>query len=206
MRQLTLIRHGLTAWNKTGQFQGHTNIPLSEEGKAQAKALAKYLEKASNSVDKVYSSPLSRSFETAEIVFPEANVVQDDRLKEIHFGLFEGSTQSQNEAHESWDWWYQDPFKRKAPNGESYEDLRLRVVSWLEDLPKLERIVAVAHSGTIQMLLSHILGIEHPKWRKRFYLRHTSITRILFNDDHALIERVNDSRHLAPLADDPFLD
>ncbi len=206
MRQLTLIRHGLTDWNKTGQFQGHTNIPLSEEGKAQAKVLANYLEKASNSVDKVYSSPLIRALETAEIVFPEASIVQDDRLKEIHFGLFEGSTQSQNEAHESWDWWYQDPFKRKAPQGESYEDLRLRVISWLEDLPKLERIVAVAHSGTIQMLLSHILGIEHPKWRKRFYLRHTSITHILFHDDHALIERVNDSRHLALLADDPFLD
>lgn len=206
MRQLTLIRHGLTAWNKTGQFQGHTNIPLSEEGKAQAKTLAKYLEKASNSVDKVYSSPLIRALETAEIVFPEATIVQDDRLKEVHFGLFEGSTQSQNEAHESWDWWYQDTFKRKAPQGESYEDLRLRVISWLEDLPKLERIVAVAHSGTIQMLLSHILGIEHPKWRKRFYLRHTSITRILFHDSHALIERVNDSRHLRTLADDPFLD
>lgn len=206
MRQLTLIRHGLTVWNKTGQFQGHTDTPLSPEGRRQARALGKYLSKASQTVDLVYSSPLSRSLETAQIVFPDFAIVQDDRLKEIHFGLFEGYTQEDNEKHEAWDWWYADPFKRRAPEGESYEDLRLRAVAWMQDLPALERIVAITHSGTIQMLLSHILGIEHPLWRKRFYLRHSGISRILFKGKEAIIERVNDARHLSSLEADPFLD
>ena len=206
MRQLTLIRHGVTAWNKTGQFQGHTDIPLSAEGQKQARVLAKHLAKATETVDLVYSSPLKRAVETAEIVFPQFEIIQDERLKEIHFGIFEGHTQTENEASELWGKWYADPFKRKAPQGESYEDVRLRAVAWMESLPELERIVAVAHSGTIQMLLSYVLGLEHPLWRKRFYLRHSSITRILFKGKEAIIERVNDARHLATSEDDPFLD
>jgi len=115
MRQLTLIRHGTTAWNTTGQFQGHTDVPLSDEGKAQAKALAEHLEKARSSVDLVYSSPLSRALETAQTVFPDTNIIQEDRIKELNFGVYEGFTQAQNESHEQWDWWFADPFKRKAP-------------------------------------------------------------------------------------------
>lgn len=206
MRQLTLIRHGLTEWNKTGQFQGHTDIPLSQEGKEQAQLLAKHLEHVRDKVNLVYSSPLGRALETAKTVFPQHDILQDDRIKEVNFGIFEGSTQAENEKHEKWSWWYADPFKRQAPKGESYEDLRLRAVDWLKGLPEAEHIVAFAHSGTIQMLLSHVIGVERPLWRKRFYLRHSSMTRILFQDGHMMVERVNDARHLAPMKNDPFLD
>lgn len=207
MRQLTLIRHGVTKWNKTGQFQGHTNIPLSQEGKEQAQALAKHLAKAKNSVDLLYSSPLGRALETAQLVFPDVQVIQDERLKELNFGVFEGFMQAQNEQHEQWDWWFADPFKRKAPEGEAYEELMTRAVAWLDSLPEdAERIVAVSHSGTIQMLLSYLIGHTRPMWRKRFYLRHTGVSRILFKGNEAIIERINDSRHLPPLQDDPFLD
>jgi broad specificity phosphatase PhoE len=204
MRQLTLVRHGITDWNVTGKFQGHTDTPLSHEGRLQAQALAKYLKKAK--VDLVYSSPLSRALETAKIVFPERGIIQDDCLRELNFGDFEGFTQLENVQHEQWAWWFADPFKRAAPNGESYEALRLRAVAWMESLPEDKHSVAFTHSGTIQMLLSHVLGVEYPKWRKRIYLRHTGITRILFRQGEAVIERVNDTRHLAKNGDDidPF--
>ncbi len=71
--------------------------------------------------------------------------------------------------------------------------------------------MAVTHSGTIQMLLAHLVGVEHPRWRKRFYLRHASISRVRFREDedgnggHAVIERVNDASHLAGDGD-PFLE
>jgi broad specificity phosphatase PhoE len=203
MRQLTLVRHGITAWNVTGQFQGHTDTPLSDEGRLQAQALAKHLKKAS--VDMVYSSPLSRALETAQIVFPNRNIVQDDRLKELNFGDFESFTQLENEQHEQWAWWFADPFKCAAPNGESYEALRLRAVAWMKGLPDDLHVIAFTHSGTIQMLLSYIMGVEYPKWRKRLYLRHTGITRVLFRNGEAVIERVNDTRHLAKNGEvDPF--
>jgi broad specificity phosphatase PhoE len=205
MQQLTLIRHGVTEWNVSGKFQGHTDIPLSEQGHLQAQALAKHLKKAS--VDVIYSSPLQRAIETARIVFPHRDIVQDSRLKELNFGVFEGHTQHENEGHETYAWWFADTFKRCPPGGESYEDLRKRAVEWMKSLPEDKHCIAFTHSGTIQMLLSYIMGVEHPKWRKRMYLRHTGITRVLFKDGEAIIERVNDTRHLAKNGEvDPFSD
>ncbi len=205
MQQLTLIRHGVTEWNVSGKFQGHTDIVLSEQGRLQAQALGKHLKKAK--VDSIYSSPLQRALETAHIVFPNQEILQDSRLKELNFGVFEGFTQTENEQHQDYNYWFADPFKHPAPNGESYEALRERAVEWMKSLPQDKHCIAFTHSGTIQMLLSYIMGVEHPKWRKRMYLRHTGITRVLFKDGEAIIERVNDTRHLAKNGEvDPFSD
>jgi broad specificity phosphatase PhoE len=205
MQQITLIRHGVTEWNLSGKFQGHTDIPLSEQGRQQALVLAKHLKKAK--VDVIYSSPLQRALETAQIAFPDREIIQDARLKELYFGMFEGFTQAENAQHQDYPWWMADTFKRPAPKGESYEALRARAVAWMKSLPQEKHIIAFTHSGTIQMLLSYIMGVEHPMWRKRIYLRHTGITRVLFKDGEAVIERVNDTRHLAKHGDvDPFSD
>ena len=201
MRQLILIRHGLTEWNTSGKFQGHSDIDLSEEGRAQAQALRGRLETLGQNgleIDRVVSSPLKRAYQTAQIALPERKVHYDERLKELNFGTFEGHTLAQNHATKAWDIWYKDPFKRRTPEGESYEDLRLRAVDWLESLPG-GHTVAFTHSGTIQMLISHILGVEHPRWRKRIFLRHTSLTRVLCRNGEIVLERVNDARHLEPL-------
>ena len=68
MSSVTLIRHGLTDWNVTGRFQGHTDRELSADGREQARQLARYLEPVTGAT--VYSSPLRRARETAEIAFP----------------------------------------------------------------------------------------------------------------------------------------
>ena len=204
MRQLILIRHGLTEWNTSGKFQGHSDVDLSDEGRAQARALRGRLETLKGNglkIDSVVSSPLRRAYQTAQIALPEYELHVDERLKELNFGTFEGRTLAQNCATEAWNTWYEDPFKHRTPGGESYEDLRLRAVDWLENLPA-GHIVAFTHSGTIQMLISHIMGVEHPRWRKRIFLRHTSLTRVLCKDGERVIERVNDARHLGPLVGD----
>ena len=206
MRQLTLVRHGVTDWNVSGRFQGHSDVPLSAAGREQAAALARHLKSAVSKVDLVYASPLVRARETAEIVFPGRDILLDERLKELHFGAFEGATQSENETHPAWDTWFADPFKRQAPGGESYEELMVRASEWLNTLPKDANSFAFAHAGTIRMLISHVLGLTRPAWRKRIYLAHTGMTRILFQDDEAVIERVNDTRHLAAASPNVFSD
>lgn len=203
MTKLTLIRHGLTAWNVSGRFQGHTDLALSDEGRDQARDLARYLEPLGGA--EVWTSPLRRARETAEIAFPDHEIRVDPRLMELHFGAFEGSTQAENERHQRWAWWFEDPFSRQTPGGESYKDLRERVVSWYEEMPDEGHVLAFTHSGTIQMLLSHVIGVERPRWRKRFFLRHTSLTRIVVQDGHAVVERVNDTRHLSGEFD-PFFE
>ena len=198
MRNLTLIRHGITAWNAQGYFQGHSDIPLSLKGKAQAEALGLHLrhDKGFN-FDLIYSSTLARATQTASIALPKANIIYDDNLKELNFGVFEGHTLEENQQHKSWDYWCSDTFKHCAPKGESYEMLRKRVVMWLETLPEDDvNIVAFTHSGTIQMLISYLLGVEHPKWRKRIFLQHTSLSQILFQNNHVIIEYINDVSHL----------
>ena len=177
--KITLIRHGLTSWNTSGKFQGHTDLPLSPAGETQACLLKKRLAALEARPRLVYSSPLQRALQTAQIALPTADIITDDRLKELNFGVFEGHTQTENERRADWDTWFADPFIRTAPNGESYEALRVRAVSWLNDLPEHKSIVAFTHSGTIQMLVSHVLGVERPKWRKRIFLRHTGLERAL---------------------------
>ena len=200
---LTLIRHAVTDMNLDGRLQGRLDCSLSEEGREQAQALG---ERVSGSpVDLVYSSPLKRAAETAAIAFPAEQVVFDDRLQELHFGAFQGRNAVENAELAEWTEWMKDPFGTRVPGGESYRDLRERMVSWLESLPDLPHIVAVTHSGPIQAVLAHVMGVEHPRWRKRFALRHTSLTRLLFKGDDVLIERVNDTRHVRSELD-PFLD
>ena len=196
MRKLTLIRHGLTSWNTSGRFQGHTDLPLSPEGEAQARALQKRLASLNAQPEAVYSSPLQRALQTAQIALPDADIITDERLKELNFGVFEGYTQAENEQHVDWDTWFANPFKNAAPSGESYEALRQRCVAWLNDLPEHRSAIAFAHSGTIQMLVSHVLGVEQPKWRKRIFLRHTGLSVFLFRSNEIVVERVNDARHL----------
>lgn len=209
--QLTLIRHGITEWNVIGYFQGHSDVPLSKQGRKQAKKLRRRFAKEADAMvfDWVYSSPLQRAMETASIALPQYNIISDPRLMELNFGSFEGHSIEHNQQHPDWDWWFSDPYQHPAPHGESYAMLRERAVAWLESLPSEGNVLAFSHSGTIQMLLSHIMGVEHPRWRKRILLRHTSLTNIIIRKGEPIIERVNDAKHLKMLSEPsahPFYD
>lgn len=101
MTILGMIRHGVTDWNMTGRWQGQTDVPLNEEGKRQARALAKYLERQPIRWDVIYSSNLQRAIMTADLISEMLNLGEvriDERLKERGFGLAEGLTLA--ERHE----------------------------------------------------------------------------------------------------------
>ena len=87
-----LMRHGQTDWNKEYRLQGATDIPLNEEGRRQAKEAAEKMRDIP--FECVYSSPLIRAKETAQIIsaFHDIPTVVDDRLKEMSFGIYEGTT------------------------------------------------------------------------------------------------------------------
>ena len=206
MRRLTLIRHGLTEWSVAGRFQGQSDIPLSDAGRAQAALLAPYVATFPD-VDVVVSSTLTRAVETSAIALPGRVPLLEGRLRELHFGAFEGMTKVELERDPRWSVWLADPYLLAPPGGEAYADLRRRADAWLAEAREAHagaHVVAVTHSGTIQMLFSSLLGVERPRWRKRIYLRHTSVTHVLFRGDEAVVERVNDTRHLVLDGEDPF--
>lgn len=108
LKTIHLFRHGQTDWNNLRRMQGHTNIPLNEEGRKQALALQTYF--AENSVDLFVTSDLLRAQQTAEIAntYLTHPLMTSPEFREVYLGELEGLTQT--EAHEkygvaSWEKW-----------------------------------------------------------------------------------------------------
>ncbi|MBQ6388608.1 MAG: histidine phosphatase family protein [Mogibacterium sp.] len=87
---LYIIRHGQTELNTKMLMQGRSDHPLNETGLAQAREAAERFAGMDASIDKVYSSPLIRARQTAEIIAPDAELSIDDRLIEMDYGPYEG--------------------------------------------------------------------------------------------------------------------
>jgi probable phosphoglycerate mutase len=165
MRRLVFVaRHGETDWNAAGRWQGHTDVPLNDNGRAQAKALAGLLREAR--LAGVVASDLSRAHETARIVATELGValayVERD-LRERSFGVFEGLTRAECEAQhaEAWRAWMTH---KKAPEGaEGIETLTGRMLAAVgraaERVAKEgEPALVVTHGGALRSVVASVTG------------------------------------------------
>ncbi|RTL55319.1 MAG: histidine phosphatase family protein [Bradyrhizobiaceae bacterium] len=158
------VRHGQTEWNAAGRFQGTQDIPLNETGKAHAlrsgELLAGILRSDGHDPAKIpfVSSPLGRTRHTMELLrgvlgVPPHGYELDDRLREIGYGHWEGSTLAQMEvshpdvfAQRQRDKWGVPP-----PGGESYASVAIRMRDWYDSL--LQDTVAVSHGGSCRALM-----------------------------------------------------
>ena len=171
-----LIRHGETDGNKRGVLQGWTDEPLNGKGRELAVITAKAL--ADVKFDKAYSSPLSRAYETAEIIIqnnyqPETQIEIDDRLKEICFGEWEGlgiSPENFNIPSESFNHFYIDPFIfHNAPHGESCWQVCDRTAGFYQELisnPDNENktILIATHGFAMRALLQQVYHKKDDFW------------------------------------------
>jgi broad specificity phosphatase PhoE len=134
MLNLLMTRHGLPDVGETVWLGSQLDVPLRTEGRAQAEALARRL--AGVRIDRVFSSPMLRALETAQIVATGRPVEVDDRLRERDYGRWEGMTNAEIEAHdpELLARWESDPAAIHAPGGESGEEVAGRALSFLADL------------------------------------------------------------------------
>lgn len=87
-KTLFFFRHGLTDWNVQRRFQGHTDIALNEEGRTQARSLFNFFK--NKKIDMVFSSPLSRAIETAQLATKSSEIHQMPHLIEVNLGEAEG--------------------------------------------------------------------------------------------------------------------
>lgn len=144
-----LLRHGATAYNAEGRYQGRTDIPLSPGGRAA-------LRPADISPAAVYVSPLSRAVETAAILFPGAARIPVPALAEMDFGAFEGRTWREMELDAVYRAWVEGGCRGRCPGGESREEFSARVCQAFADLVDSapdqggDHLVIVAHGG-VQM-------------------------------------------------------
>ena len=161
-----LARHGETEWNRVGRWQGKTDIPLSEVGRAQARTLADRLR--DRGISQIFTSDLCRARETAEIVAGALGVTRlsiDARLRERGFGCFEGLTREEcAERHtEAWTRYLAD--RRSTPtDAEPPEQVVTRVVAALTAVAELVddtgHILVVSHGAAIRSFLHTVTGTE----------------------------------------------
>jgi len=149
MIHLFLIRHGETDWNRLGRFQGARDIPLNEEGRRQAEALARNWDQK---FDVLFTSPLSRARETAAVLAESRGLAveqPDPRLAERAYGEGEGLTLAERKER----------FGDHVPGMEAPESVRARGWDFLQSIEHRDgRFAAVSHGGLINALLWSISG------------------------------------------------
>ena len=198
MAIIYLVRHGETEWNAAGRFMGgQSDVPLNERGRLQAAALAPKLAQEVSEWGRVISSDLCRARETRDIVLAGADyaVTEDARFREIYGGRLEGLTREEQQVQFP-DWWRQSRQESsdgvRFPEGESFEDLRRRVVAAIEESwPSSEGpMLVVTHGGVIQAVLADILNLSR-EYRDRIRVDNCSVTAVRWEADQRVILRVN---------------
>ena len=172
--ELYLIRHGQTDWNKEERLQGSIDIQLNENGRSMAVLASQRLKDVH--FDRIFSSPLSRAYVTAEIICGERTlpIEVDQRLKEISFGEKEGCLYTDWKAPDSpYRYFFSMDEADKyfpPPGGESIEHLNERtkefVQTVIEPLAQTnQRIMIVAHGA----LLASVMCYLENRTKKHFW-------------------------------------
>jgi len=147
--RLWLIRHGTTESSDAGRLTGWSDPPLNARGREQAKRLKGHFH--GRNLDGVWSSDLRRSVETAQII--SSRWVQDPRLRELDFGRLEGLVWEEVDAQLQEALLAFDGFR--APEGESVDELRDRLHSFLDELPDGDHVI-VTHGGLVRLCLREV--------------------------------------------------
>ncbi len=166
--RLLILRHAATAWTVTGQHTGRTDLELSAEGEAEARAAAAVFAEVlgpGGAVAAVHSSPLKRAVRTAELVLGETpELILDAELAEFDYGHFEGLTPAQIQARApGWSLW-----KDGCPGGESMEQATLRVDGFIARLRAGDpdrTVCAVSHGHLSRVLAARLLGLPASEGR-----------------------------------------
>jgi broad specificity phosphatase PhoE len=166
MRRIYLARHGETEWNALGRLQGHTDVPLNDAGRAQARALGALL--ANERIASVTTSDLSRATETGALAVPGVPRSTDPDLRERRFGVFEGLTREECAVQHADDWraWVE---RTAPPPGAEPVDLAvarmeraLLVVVSAASLAANGAALVVSHGGIMRLWLTATSGSRVP--------------------------------------------
>ncbi len=205
MTQIYFIRHGESESNIDGVFTGQLDIPLSEAGREQARRTAACLKDVPLAA--VYSSDLSRAYETGKIIGEPHRLmaIPTPHLREINGGLWQGVRYEELEEQfpDSYGLWRRQIGLAKAPEGETVAALQQRVRSFVEAVVRThpDQAVAIAtHATPIRAMECLWLGVSLEEMHTIPWVSNASVTLVEY--DAALIARVvrrDDYRHLEDL-------
>jgi broad specificity phosphatase PhoE len=150
--RLLLVRHGETEWNRQGRFQGQIDVPLNDNGRAQARKAGEFLKDIQ--IDFAVSSSMLRPKETAELILehhPQVELKLSDQMREISHGLWEGKfeTEIEQEYPGLLQQWKDAPETVQMPEGENLQQV------WERAIAAWRSIVETAQPGTTGLVVGH---------------------------------------------------
>ncbi len=200
--RIFLVRHGETDWNQTHRFQGRVDMPLNDEGKKQADALALTLK--DEPLIAIYSSPLLRAIETARLIkefHPSTPLFEEGGLTEMDLGEFDGMEAGYWAAHyqDFLKTWRSTPACLRMPGGESLQEVKMRAIDTLERIAKLYpsggSLLLCSHNFVNRSILCHAMGFPLDRFRE--VQQDVAALNILYlHGQQVWAEVVNDLTHL----------
>jgi ribonuclease H / adenosylcobalamin/alpha-ribazole phosphatase len=201
--RVILVRHAETPGSLERRFTGATDVPLTEQGLAQAVALGRRL--ATVNIDAIHVSPLSRCRQTAkgvtDVLAREVTIV--DSLRECHFGVLENMTleeaMEEHGGEKLFAWFGSED--SCPPEGESWTQVGERVAAWLDEIRQSspgKTVLAVTHGGIVLRATRHITGAPHSAMGV-FDIDPASVTLFQLRGDMWRLRTFNDTSHLSDL-------
>lgn len=182
---LYMIRHGETDWNKVRRLQGRADIPLNSEGIRLAKVTSEALKDVP--FTRIYTSPLKRARQTAEIIKGERDipVIEEPRIQEISFGIYEGfhcGNENYDIPDPNFINFFDHPEKYNPPkDAESIAELCKRTTDFLQELVHTkayenDTILLSTHGAALRGLLSSITGRDDSEFWKGGVHKNCAVT------------------------------
>jgi len=206
MTSIYLVRHGQTAWNKEEIFRGRTDVPLDETGLKQAELAGEYFK--GMEIHAIYSSPLSRAWQTAQKIaqFHDLKVQPLDGIIDMSFGNWEGRPHQEIREHdrETYRQWRDEPHLARLPGGESLDDVRLRSMASLEEVIRShpgKTLVLVSHRVVCKVLICAILGLDNSHFWQ-ITQDTTAINLIQYKNGRYILSFMNETCHLKALKEE----
>lgn len=199
MAEIILVRHGETEWNVEEVYRGRIDINLDEAGVRQAELLGEYL--SNLELDAIYSSPLRRALDTANIIaqYQKVGIQVTNGLIDFNYGEWQGLPEREvkrlyQTLHNEW---HTNPDRVKMPGGESLADVRERAVGVVNDVISKYRggIVLVSHRVVNKILICSLLGLDNAHfWNIKQDV--AGITTFSYVGGRFILTKHNDTSHL----------
>jgi len=168
MAKLVLVRHGQSQWNLENRFTGWVDVPLTEQGRAEARRAGELLKTAGIRFTKAYTSDLKRAQDTLDIMLDvlgqtDLPIERDEALNERHYGDLQGLNKDETrekygkEQVHIWRRSYDVP----PPGGESLKDTAARTLPYFEskilpDVRKGDTVIVAAHGNSLRSIVMHL--------------------------------------------------
>jgi broad specificity phosphatase PhoE len=184
--EIVLVRHGETEWTLSGQHTGRTDIPLTERGREQARALAAELARRQFAL--VLTSPLARARETCRLAGLGERAQEREELLEWDYGDYEGRTTPEiRRERPGWTLW-----RDGVANGETAARVGARVDRVIAELRTAGDAAVFAHGHVLRVLAARWLGLE-PEAGRLFALDPASISVLGYERETAVVRLWNRS-------------